>query len=505
MAIRKKNRILMIGLDAAEFSFIASNRSSLPNFQRFLDTGTTFRLESTAEILTGSVWPTFYTGNPPDYHGIYHHLQWDPYCMCLRRVSADWLYCEPFWYELERRGLKVAILDVPMTFPSRLERGIEVINWGSHDKLGPFASQPAELGKDICRNFGRHPMGYERPVKKKFSQLAKVRRNLVEGARRKGMLSQWLLGLGECDFFLTVFGETHRGGHILWPEAGMNGNGAFDSLLEVYRAVDEGIGMILDAIVDKETDVILFSLHGMGENTSQEHFVPKIMDAINTGFFLAQTHSKRSVKIGVTAKQRSLMRHLREKLPVGLQNAIARAVPIRLRDSVANRQVTAGHNWERTPALGLLADLNGYLRFNLKGRERRGILEEDSELFAQYEAWLRRSLMELRIVGNCEPLVSEIRFARETFSGPRSGHLPDVIITWTNKKLATRVSSKRLGQIYAESRTGRGGNHRPDGFCILLKQGRRRWDEFKATNIGDLRVMILQRFGVYSGGSLECF
>ena len=113
--------------------------------------------------------------------------------------------------------------------------------------------------------------------------------------------------------------------------------------------------------------------------------------------------------------------------------------------------------------------------------------------------------LELRIVGNRERLVSEIRFARETFSGPRSGHLPDVIITWTNKKLATRVSSKPLGEIYAESRSGRGGNHRPDGFCILLKQGRRRWDEFKATNIGDLRVMILQRFGVYSGGSLECF
>src|SRR4029453_7538010 len=120
----------MIGVDAGDVEFIESWGAALPNLHRALETGRRFRLESTADVLTGSVWPTFYTGTPPGEHGVYHHLQWDAEAMRLRRVNADWLYCEPFWYELERRGRRVVALDIPMSFPSRLSRGVEVINWG---------------------------------------------------------------------------------------------------------------------------------------------------------------------------------------------------------------------------------------------------------------------------------------------------------------------------------------------------------------------------------------
>lgn len=482
----------MVGLDAAEFSFIESNRFLLPNLRRFLDSGRLNRLHSTADILPGSVWPTFYTGKLPGSHGIYHHLQWDPDSMCLRRVSADWLYCEPFWYELERRSFEVASVDVPMTFPSRLARGVEVINWGSHDQLSPFASQPREICNKIRQHFGSHPMGYEIPVKKTSLQLEKIRRNLVEGARRKGKLSRWLLGLRDWDFFITVFGETHRGGHILWPEVETDKKEAFDALLDVYRAVDAGVGEILDGVAHKDTAVILFALHGMGENTSQEHFFPKIMDAINAGF---DGIRDQAIDSEAAAKQRSLMRLLREKLPAGLQNAIAQAVPVSVRDMIVNRQVTAGYNWEKTPGFALLSDFNGYLRFNLKGRERRGMIEQGSELFAQYEIWLRRCFTDLRFFASKEPFVSEMVFSSNAFTGPRAGHLPDMIVTWTGSAPTTQVSSRLLGEIYAELKTGRGGNHGSDGFCILLEQGSRRWDEFKPAHIVDLAGIILKRLG----------
>ena len=234
--------IAMIGLDAADLGFIRANISSLPNLRRALETGIMRELHSTAGALTGSVWPTFYAGKPPGDHGIYHHLQWDSSQMQLRRVTEDWLYCEPFWYELERRGLNVIAIDVPMTFRPRLTRGIEVITWGSHDELTPFATHPTELGRSIMKRFGSHPMGHEIPVRHSRGELEKIRRNLVKGAQLKAKLGEWLAAQ-PWDFFLIVFGECHRGGHILWPGNSEVPPGA---LLEVYQAVDQAVVRLLE-------------------------------------------------------------------------------------------------------------------------------------------------------------------------------------------------------------------------------------------------------------------
>ena len=101
------NRLAMIGLDAADLGLIRANLETLPNLARILADGTLHTLRSTADLLTGSVWPTFYTASNPGEHGIYHHLQWDAAAMRLRRVGVDWLDCSPFWSELERRGWTV--------------------------------------------------------------------------------------------------------------------------------------------------------------------------------------------------------------------------------------------------------------------------------------------------------------------------------------------------------------------------------------------------------------
>src|SRR5947209_5193916 len=223
----------MIGLDAAELSFVREHAAALPVLSRLLAQSPPRVLASTASHLAGSVWPTFYTGTMPGEHGIYHHLQWQQSRMRLCRVSDQWLPAEPFWYELERRGKSVVAIDVPMTYPSRLARGVEVINWGSHDTLSATSAKPDGLKREILNRFGPHPMGCEIPVNKSTAELESIRARLVQGAQRKGELSRWLAERRPWEFFLTVFGETHRGGHILWPGDAAVPAGA---LLDVYRA-----------------------------------------------------------------------------------------------------------------------------------------------------------------------------------------------------------------------------------------------------------------------------
>lgn len=125
----KSPKLAMIGVDAAEFSFIKAHLASLPNFSRVVGNGVTRRLISTSAMLNGSVWPTFYTSSYPQDHGIYHHIQWDPELMKMRRVTPEWLCSEPFYAKLERSGTSVTAFDVPVSIRTHLDQGLEVTNF----------------------------------------------------------------------------------------------------------------------------------------------------------------------------------------------------------------------------------------------------------------------------------------------------------------------------------------------------------------------------------------
>jgi predicted AlkP superfamily phosphohydrolase/phosphomutase len=458
----------MIGLDAADLGFIQSFSNELPNLRGVLTRGALHTFRSTADRLTGSVWPTFYTSSNPGEHGIYHHLQWDAGSMRMRRVTPEWLDCEPFWHELSRRGFGVISVDVPLTFPAReVSQGLEILNWGSHDQLGDVSCRPRHREPQF-RRFGSHPMGIEIPVGKSVSELEKIRNDLVRGAKKKGALLRWAIEQAPWDFFIGVFGETHRGGHILWPDGPDSDAIPANALLDVYRAVDAALGDLLTAPSLADAGLILFSIHGMGPNTSQEHFVPAVMDLVNAGF--AGSAPDQPSKRGPRPPH-GIVRALRERVPAAIQNRIARLVPVSVRDEVVNRSVVGGHDWARTSGFDLSADMNGYLRLNVRGREREGTLERDGDVLPLYVAWVRECFESLRIAGTGEPLVGAVHSTKELFPGPRVDHLPDLVVTWSGSRPTERIESPLIGAVSAKLATGRSGNHRRDGFCAVSVPG----------------------------------
>lgn len=459
-------RVLMIGVDAGDVEFIEASLASLPNLRRVLETGARFDLDSTADVLTGSVWPTFYTGTLPGEHGVYHPIQWDPAAMRPRRVREDWLYCEPFWHDLERRGETVVAFDVPFTFPSRLERGIEVNNWGTHEHLGKYSSNRPEIGRELRRRFGSHPMGHDAPVPRSPRYTESVPKRFADGARTKGRIARWLMQAADWNLFLVVFGETHRGGHLLWPEPGYEpfaaGKGA---MLEVYRGVDDALGHVLAGVDESTTTVVVFSLHGMENNRSQGHFVRPVMDRVNAT--LGNGHGVRATA-GSGAPPSGLVRMLRLAVPGRLQHAIARAAPIELLDWVSNREVAGGMDWGRTPGFALRPDLHGYLRLNLAGREAAGILEPGSERHVTYVDRVRRAFASLVVDGTEERIVRDVLSIGDVFPGARSRMLPDLVVRWEKLPQATRIRSDEHGTFSARPDTGRCGEHRARGFATLL-------------------------------------
>ena len=405
----------MIGVDAAEFSFIQTHLSKLPNFSRVLGNGVLRRLKSTSALLNGSVWPTFYTASNPQDHGIYHHIQWDPRRMKMRRVTADWLPAEPFYAKLERNGVRVTALDVPVSMRTHLDHGTEVTNFGVHDPFSKPRSNQRNLARDILRQFGAHPMGCEIPVDRTERELRRIRDQLLAGAKLKGELSRWLLGARDCDFFITVFRRvSSRGARTLARRITVASSPPPSAELDVYRQVDQAVGLVLDAIDLSQTTVMLFSLHGMGVNDSKNYFLQDIMDRVNEGFAAREPGVFGSAR----PKQRGVIRSLMEVVPASLQNLVASHVPAAVKDAVVDRSYTAGHDWNYTPAIGLRSDWSGYIRFNLRGRERDGMLNDETR--RRYEDWMRQCFMSLRDAVTDEPIADEIHFTNQETSGTRS-------------------------------------------------------------------------------------
>ena len=75
-----KQRVLFIGLDAGDTDLIEQwcQEGYLPNISKMRSRGTWARMQTTAEVVHVSAWPSIFTGAPPDQHGLYHAYVMQP-------------------------------------------------------------------------------------------------------------------------------------------------------------------------------------------------------------------------------------------------------------------------------------------------------------------------------------------------------------------------------------------------------------------------------------------
>ena len=90
-------RTLAIGIDAAEGSLVKRlmDEGALPALRSLLGddaSGRWLTVRSTAHIGSGTVWPTFITGDDPTVHGIYSEWRWRP------ESSRNWPRWPPRMY-----------------------------------------------------------------------------------------------------------------------------------------------------------------------------------------------------------------------------------------------------------------------------------------------------------------------------------------------------------------------------------------------------------------------
>src|SRR6476620_28008 len=99
--------VLAIGIDAAESTLVRQliEHDEMPTLKSLLADGKWLSVRSPSPIGSGTVWPTFITGEEPTVHGNYSEWKWLPETMSLRRYHGRHLI--PFWKKLAEQGLRV--------------------------------------------------------------------------------------------------------------------------------------------------------------------------------------------------------------------------------------------------------------------------------------------------------------------------------------------------------------------------------------------------------------
>jgi predicted AlkP superfamily phosphohydrolase/phosphomutase len=294
-----------------------------------------------------------------------------------------------------------------------------------------------------------------------------VRDQCVETARLVGELGRSLMRKHAWDLAIVCFSSTHRGGHLLWDRKVRKGRATgaqldsiANALRDIYVACDAAVGRLVEEAGD-DAAVMVFSLHGMGPNNDRTSLLPEMLARILAGSGSGDGPVRRT----------RLADRLRNLVPGELRARVKQRLPQVIQDKLTLHWRSSGLDWSRTEAFVAFCDLDGYIRINLRGRERDGIVPVES--YRPLCDRIADGLRTFRDADTGEPLVSEIGFAEQIFAdGPMRRYLPDIVVRWnpTAAALHRRVVSDSFGSIAwptpGRHPLGRSGNHRRRGFLI---------------------------------------
>ncbi|HSE87964.1 MAG TPA: alkaline phosphatase family protein [Candidatus Binatia bacterium] len=463
------NHLLVVALDMADGDLIRhwSAQGRLPHFASLLSSGTWIDLESTAEVLHTSTWPTFATGTLPGKHGIYFPYQPKPGYQLAQHVQPEQYGAATFWHLADSQGCRCVIYDVPETFPEPGFRGKAIFDWGTWAWYCKPHAQPPTLLREMKSRFGRYPLGFEaKRLGASMPYLGVLEERLLRSVKYKLSTAQWLLQQNAWNLAVVGFCEAHPAGHYLWPaDVGATDPAREDkikSLFGIYSALDQAVGTLLDA-VPSDGAVFVVSGDGVRANRCGWYLLPAVLERLGYTCSVIGTTTGRSASTSLIGRVKGLV-------PARTRRQIADLLPWRLRDRLAAHEQAANIDWAKTRAFTLPTDLEGCIRINLKGREPLGIVEPGQEYKELCEE-IRARLVELTNPADGAPAIRQVWIRNEVFPGERQEQLPDLIVTWNDAAPFTSVASPRFGCIEGDTADPRPGTHSPYGFLLAAGAG----------------------------------
>jgi len=258
-------KVVIIGLDGFNPNLVYDWKGELPNIRKLMNRGIHGRIESTIPPTTPAAWTSLMSGKNPGQFGFWGFTYRDDYSygelkpVDSRRIRGDTLYDI-----LPRYGKKVAIINVPVTYPPlNIPDGFCISSASPSVKGG--LTYPAQLKEEITKVIGEYLIDASE-AEVNFPQMDKdkVLDRIYKMDQQRFDLLGYFVQNKDCDFICGVITGTDRiprlfyryfdKSHIRYTHDPKYE----DAIKNHYKFCDDNIGRIVE-LVDKETVIIVTS------------------------------------------------------------------------------------------------------------------------------------------------------------------------------------------------------------------------------------------------------
>lgn len=496
------SRVLVLGFDACEITLVERwiGAGLLPQFEKLVARSRSFRLDNPMETLPGAIWPEINTGVSSGRMGDFYIPNQ------LRTGEARLRATQPedidpghyYWAQASRAGCRVAVIDPVQAVHVPGLNGIQLYEWGLHDRTFQVSSDPPGLVAAIRERFGDHPVTSCDFHGETTAGYRLLRDGLLYGIEAKSVFVPDLLDRESWDLFVCTFSESHCAGHQFWhfldprhPWHDVRAPADLrDAMLAVYQGIDTAVGKVLRAAGEDATVLAVFS-HGIDLYYDGPQLLPEVLVRLGlaSGGLGSAGSWLRDMKTRVT------------HLPRPVKKVIKRFVRA---DSVHRMVAAAGclvdpFESPRTRAAFVNNNRCGAIRLNLRGREPHGSVEPGDEA-ASLIAMLKRELMALRDPVSNETIVARVVTADEQFGPGHHPDLPDLICVFrTDLGMLERCVSPAIGEVHApvyHPHAPRTGDHTVNSRLWASGPAVRSGAAVADANVLDIAPTVLDLLGV---------
>jgi len=467
---------------------------ALPRLAELRASGTTVPLATPATQFPAGTYPSVWSGVPLERHGIHYPFMWDA---ATQRVRSFEAFAAPraMWEAISEAGGRTLVVDAYEARPPASTVGLYLGGWQFTNRVVLRASSvPRGARRELERRFGRAAAAEEVFGEPDGRRLRRLATTLERAPERLARVVESAMGDVRPDLLVCGLSSVHLAGHQLTDPAAVLGrlDGGLrrdlDGALErVYAAADRALGRIVDTL-PAGADLIVFAVHGMAPDAARTDLLAGMLRAVTSGVRAADDGAGGAWGF-------------RAAVPASLRARIADLLPDGVATRLAARVELRGVDWASTRAFVVPSDAHGLVRFNLRGRERNGIVDPDDARALAEE--IREGLCSFTLESGA-PVVAGVDAVSAVAGSGRdvSPLLPDLVVRWVAEptRRGERLVSERFGAVRrAGAGSGRSGNHTDDAWALVVP-GAGRSTAPVGADVCDIAATALARFGLEHAG-----
>jgi predicted AlkP superfamily phosphohydrolase/phosphomutase len=139
-------KVVFVGIDGASWNFIDPliDNGELPAFKRIKREGAHGTLRSVECYVSPPAWCTMFTGYLPGKTGVYTFAKWNPADQEFMSMTSSDVMVPSIWDVASHAGRRVAVINVPMTYPVHPLNGLMISGMMTPIDAGqPLKADPA--------------------------------------------------------------------------------------------------------------------------------------------------------------------------------------------------------------------------------------------------------------------------------------------------------------------------------------------------------------------------